>query len=117
MLGYYKKKGLSMNKIVEYLLEVSFIAVLIRCLVLGAGIGDAIIGISLVISIVYKNYYLHKSKIDEKEAIYKEIEDHKLATTKEIDDLKGAVTSMKLNTSMKRTINEEKAITPPGRRF
>lgn len=95
-----------MNKIVEYLLEVSFIAVLIRCLVLGAGIGDAIIGISLVISIVYKNYYLHKSKIDEKDAIYKEI-----------DDLKGAVTSMKLNTSMKRTINEEKAITPPGRRF
>jgi hypothetical protein len=94
-----------MSKITEYLLELSFIAVLLRCLAFGATMGDAVICISLVISITYKNYYIIKNKIDDKEEIYKQLE-----------DLKSAITSVKLNAGLTRKTNEKEAIIP-GRRF
>ncbi len=101
-----------MNKIVEYLLEMSFIAILIRCLCLGATPGDALLGISLVISICYKHYYILRNKITDKQDIQSDFEN----LQKQIEDIKSAVTSMKLNTSLTRKPHEKEQ-NIPGRRF
>lgn len=52
----------------EYLLELSFLALLIRIIVVGAGIGEALALISLVLSMGYTKW-LTKSKIEQYEEL------------------------------------------------
>lgn len=78
-----------MNKIVENLLEVAFIAVLVRCLILGATPGDAVFAISLVTAICYKHYYIKRNQISDKEEV-----------SKQIEDIKNAVIAMQLRTNL-----------------
>lgn len=96
-----------MNKLVEYLLEVSFIALMVRCLICGANLGEAIIGISLVIAICYKHYYIIRNQINDKAILIDQLE-----------QLKSAIISIKMGQNLTRkpyeTIKEE---TTPIRRF
>lgn len=77
-----------MDKLSNYGLELAFLAILIRMLLLGTGIGEAIVAISLVISITYKKFYLGHKKIEDKEQIMNEI-----------DSIKGAISSLRIQTS------------------
>lgn len=95
-----------MNKLVEYLLELSFIALMVRCLALGATPGDAILGISLVIAICYKHYYILRNKVNDKEELLNQIE-----------TIKSAVISMKMGQSLTRRPNEKILEEVPARRF
>jgi hypothetical protein len=61
-------------QIKEYLLELSFSALLIRTLFLGAGIGEALAFISLVISICYKSY-LAKSEVKATSDMQKQLDE------------------------------------------
>lgn len=95
-----------MNKLVEYLLEMSFISLMVRCLMLGASSGDAILGISLVIAICYKHYYILRNQVKDREDLVKEIE-----------TIKSAVISMKMGTALTRRPNEKIIEEVPVRRF
>lgn len=67
----------------DYLLELSFLILLIRFLIMGTSISDAIVLITLVISIVYTKNYLRKEQKVVDETVYNEINDMK----KKIDSL------------------------------
>jgi hypothetical protein len=95
-----------MKKYLEYLLEIVLSAVLIRSLLIGPTIGESLLLICLVISITYKTYYIEKNRIDDKEDINKQIE-----------ELKNAITSMKLNTSIRKAANEKEPTNLSIRRF
>lgn len=109
-----------MEKIVNYLLEVSFIAVLAKALIFTPGISEALILVSLVISICYKHIYVSRNKLEAQDLIKQDMDEQK----KEIEQIKNAVMSMKLaqNFSTPRksgvAFNEtEETKTTPIRRF
>jgi hypothetical protein len=81
-----------MQKIVSYLLEVSFIALLVKSLIFTPGFSEALVLISLVVSICYKHLYLTKSKIEDRDLIKQELDSFK----EDIEIVKNAITSMKL---------------------
>lgn len=95
-----------MNKLSNYGLELAFLAILIRMLILGTGIGEAIVAISLVISITYKKFYLNHKMIEDKEEIMKEI-----------DSIKGAISSLRIQNSTIVKKTNEKENNSPIRRF
>jgi hypothetical protein len=89
-----------MSNLKNYFLELILIALLIRCLALGTGIGEALFAISLVISITYKEFYAKKQDVTDKDDLYKRI-----------DDLSSAINMLKLNNGIKRGLtNEEKTL-------
>jgi hypothetical protein len=51
-----------MTKLKEYLLEISFIALLLKCLIFNLDIAASLLLITLVLSIVYTKYFLNKEK-------------------------------------------------------
>jgi hypothetical protein len=53
-----------MNKIKEHIFELAMLAVLIRSFIAGASISDALVLITLVLSIVYTKSYLNRKKLD-----------------------------------------------------
>lgn len=67
----------------DYLLELSFLILLVRFLIMGTSISDAIVLITLVISIVYTKNYLRKEQQVVDETVSKEINEMK----KKIDSL------------------------------
>lgn len=79
----------------EHLLELALIGLLSRAIILGAGIGDSIAIISIVLSIAY-NKYLNKEIIQNSEEINKKIE-----------ELSNKVQSLSLGQGL-RTKNEQK---------
>lgn len=66
-------------QIKEYLLELSFLALLIRIICVGAGIGEALAVVSLVVSMAY-NKWLTKTKLDQ----YQELKDALIENKKEL---------------------------------
>ncbi len=81
-----------MDKIKEYLLELSFLLVLIRFIAVPSSVSDALVLIALVGSIVYTKNYL-KSKTDLVEENYR----------KEFDELKRKVEALTFQSGIKRT--------------
>jgi hypothetical protein len=79
----------------NYLLEASFLALLVYTLINGVEIGAALVLISLVSSMGYDKF-LNKSKIDQNEAL-----------RKEIDEIKSKVNSLSIDKSLRRTTNEQ----------
>ena len=61
----------------DYLLELSFVVLLLRFLVMGTSISDAMVLITLVISIVYTKNYLKKEKQTVDDAVLVDIENIK----------------------------------------
>jgi hypothetical protein len=53
-----------MNKIKEHLFELAMLAILVRSFITGASISDALVLITLVISIVYTKFYMNRKKLD-----------------------------------------------------
>ncbi len=82
-------------QIKEYLLEISFSALLLRTLILGAGVGEAIAFVSLVISISYKSY-LAKEKVDVTAGMQKQL-----------DDMASKINSLSMDRIKVRNSNEQ----------
>jgi len=81
----------------EHMLELAFILFVLRLVGVGAGIGDALALLSVVILIGY-NKYLSKTKIDQTEELNKKIE-----------DLSSKIQSIQLANGIKRTsVNERR---------
>lgn len=89
-----------MEKYTKYLLELAFICLMVRILVLGAGIGESLAMISLVGSLAYKAW-LNKSQHNELEAI-----------NKKYDDLATQVQSIQMDRALRRSVNESKETKP-----
>lgn len=89
-----------MEKYTKYLLELAFICLMIRILVLGAGIAESLAVISLVGSIAYKAW-LNKTQHNELEAI-----------NKKYDDLATQVQSIQMDRALRRSVNEPKETKP-----
>ena len=53
-----------MDKIKEHLFELAMLAILIRSFIAGASMADALVLITLVLSIVYTKSYLQRNKLD-----------------------------------------------------
>ncbi len=53
-----------MNKIKEHLFELAMLAVLLRSFIAGASISDALVLITLIISIVYTKSFIFRKKVD-----------------------------------------------------
>ena len=83
-----------MAKLSGYLLEIAFLCLMVRILILGASIAEALAMFSLVISMAY-NKWLVKSNIDDKETI-----------NKKIDDLATRVQALSMDRALRRTTNE-----------
>lgn len=81
-----------MDKIKGYLLELSFLLVLVRFIVTPSSISDALVLIALVGSIVYTKNYL-KSKTDLVEETHR----------KEFDEFKRKVEALTFQSGIKRT--------------
>ena len=106
-------------QIKEYLLELSFLALLIKILIVGAGIGEALVAISLASSIAYK-MWLAKSKIEQ----FQELTDSigTKANQTEVAELKllmetldSRLQSVTFDKSIKRTtVNEQENTAVPG---
>jgi hypothetical protein len=96
-----------LTKLVSYLPEIAFIALTVRCLMMGTGIGESIAFISLVGSMVYRSY-LNRSKIDRLDEMDKKYE-----------ALASKVQSLSMDRAMRRSVNEPQAqaTTAPRRIF
>lgn len=96
-----------MNKIKEYLLELSFLLVLVRFIATPSSVSDALVLIALVGSIVYTKSYL-KSKTDIVDEMYR----------KEFDELKRKVEALTFQSGIKRTnVNNEQERKVSNARF
>lgn len=86
-------------QIKDYLLEIAFLFLLGRIIMVGASMGEAIAVVSLVLSMAY-NKWLNKTADTRYESLYKDIE-----------DMKSKINSLSLDKGLqKRTIvHEEKS--------
>lgn len=103
----------------DYLLELAFIALLIRVVAVGCGIGEALALISIVSSIGY-NKYLAKTKITEREEIETKFNESLEQLSKDLKDTQAKVNSLSLNSGVRRAVNEQETATglvAPKRRF
>lgn len=108
-----------MKKLSAYLLEVAFVALLVRTLAVGCGIGEALALISIVSSIVYREY-MTKGIIQDRVELEARLEKALEEVNKKLDDTSNKVNSLSMNQSMKRTTtNEQKTISElePGKRY
>lgn len=96
----------------DYLLELSFLALLIKIVVIGAGIGEALAIISLVFSITY-NKWLNKAKIEQYEELTNRMLLDKEELKKEIEMLNSKLTGITLDKSIKRTSLNEPELQKP----
>lgn len=62
-----------MEKISQNLFELATLCFMLRSFVVGPNISDALILISLIISIVYTKNYLNRNKLDLEKATYEDI--------------------------------------------
>lgn len=85
----------------NYLLEISFLALIIHSLINGMEIGTALVLISLVSSMAY-NKFLNKSKNDELEVFRKDIE-----------DMKSKINSLSIDKTLRRTVSEQETKPTP----
>ena len=94
-----------MTELANFLPELAFIAFIIKSVIYGTGIGDALAIISFVISMGYK-HYLSKTKVDDVEDI-----------NRKIDAISAKIQSLSIDRSIKRSANEQKVETGPRRLF
>lgn len=105
-------------QIKNYLHELSFLALLIKFMFLGAGIGEALVAIILVISMAY-NKWLTKVKVDQYEEL-KELISKKtdIGDFKEMQDqfknVEGRLNNFALEKSTKRVAPNEESVPVPG---
>lgn len=82
-------------------------ALLIKTILFGAQIGEALAIISLVVSMTY-NRFLNKSKVDQYEDLISKINTDRELFLKELETLSSKVTGLSLDKSFKRTsLNEQ----------
>lgn len=62
-----------MEKIKEHLFELAMLAVLLRSFIAGATMADALVLITLVVSIVYTKSYLSRKKVDVELSIVEDV--------------------------------------------
>lgn len=95
----------------NYLLELSFLALIIRSIFVGAGIGEALAIGFVVISISYREY-LNKSKVDQYEELKSLVEDSHAQTSKKFEEIFSRFNAENLNRELRNkpvvAQNEEK---------
>lgn len=94
-----------LQQIKNHLPEIAFVALLIHSLILGCGIGEAFVLISLVISSGYKQW-LEKSKVDEKV----ELETKLANLTDDLHNLMNANLSVRIDEAMSKIDNISSAV-------
>lgn len=99
----------------DYLLELSFLALLIRIICVGAGIGEALAVISLVLSMAY-NKWLTKSKVEQEEQLTNSINSMKEDYDKKFESIFAKMNSQVMDKELRKPQNEQKA-TGPRRLF
>ena len=103
-----------LNQLKDYLLELSFLALLIKIILVGAGIGEALAIISLVFSMAYTKW-LNKTKLEQYEELMNKINSDKEEFKKEIENLNSKLTGIALDKSIKRTsLNEQEQQRSPN---
>lgn len=90
----------------DNLLELSFLALLIKIILIGAGIGEALAIVSLVISMTYSKW-LNKSKVEQYQELINRMNSDKELLLKELENLNSKIMGLSLDKSIKRTsLNE-----------
>lgn len=109
-----------LSTIKEYLLELAFLALLVRIVAIGCGLGEALAVVSLVGSMAY-NKWLAKAKLDDKAELETRLEAALKEVNEKFDDMSNKVNSLSMNQSVKRTApNEQKtpvALGGPEKRY
>jgi hypothetical protein len=101
-------KKLSMIK--DYLLELAFLALLVRVVAVGCGIGEALALVSVVSSMGY-NKWLAKSKVTEREELEAKWQAAFLELSDELKATQNKVSSLSVNQTVRRTTpNEPQAL-------
>lgn len=96
-----------MEKVKNVFLEAILLSLVIKCLITNTQIGDAILGVSLVISICYKESFFKKNQLDSKDAVFAKLEE----LEGKITDITSSMSSLKLDRAIKRgSTNDEKTI-------
>jgi len=89
----------------NYLLELSFLALLIKVLYSGAGIGEALVFISLVVSMAY-NKWLHKTEEDKYKDILNKLSEYEVETQRKLDNITAKMVSQNIG----KTYSEPKKL-------
>lgn len=101
----------------EYLLELSFLALLVRIICVGAGIGEALAVISLVVSMAYSKW-LAKNKVEQFQELKEEMQTMYAKFGSEIELMQNRMQSLTFEKSItKRQVSEEKPTTGPAKRI
>lgn len=92
------------NNFLEFLIVVWFI----KCTSMSPSVSDALILIALVVAAAFKETFLAKSKVSEKELLQSQINE----LTEKLDGIVSSVSSLKIDRAIKRGVgtNEEKAL-------
>jgi len=92
----------------DYLLELAFLALLIRVVAIGCGLGEALALVSVVVSMAY-NKWLVKNKIEDRAELEARLDAALKDVNEKFDSMSNKVNSLSMNQSMKRTEpNEQK---------
>lgn len=97
-------KNLSIIK--DYLLELAFLALLIRVVAVGCGIGEALALVSVVSSMGY-NKWLAKSKLTDREELDQKWQTAFQELSEEIKSAQNKISSLSVNQSVRRTTPNE----------
>lgn len=100
-------------KLKDYLLELAFLALLIRVVAVGCSVGEAIALVSVVSSMGY-NKFLAKKKVEQYDEILSQIKTNHDDISKKYDDVVAKLASITMEKSIKRTVNEPQERSNPG---
>lgn len=93
-------------QIKEYLLELSFLALLIRTVILGAGIGEALVIIFLVISMAYAKW-LVKNDLSEREEMRLELKAQREEFEKKFSELFARLNNQNIDKQLRRGVTSD----------
>lgn len=86
-------------QIKDYLLELSFLALLIKVIITGAGIGEAIAIVSLVSSMGY-NKWLNKQKVEQYDELKELINTYTSESDKKFDNIMARINTQNMESTL-----------------
>lgn len=90
----------------NYLLELSFLALLVRIICFGAGIGEALVFVSLVVSMGY-NKWLTKTNEDKYLELKNQMEKDREEYLRKFDNITAKFSSQSIDKSYKKQVENE----------
>jgi flagellar biosynthesis component FlhA len=101
------------EQIKEYLPEMAFLAVLVKCLYAGTGIGESLFLVSVVVLMGYQAF-LKKEKESLSEKFQKQLDEINKKVTGDLEDIKSKVNSLSIEKLRVRNSNEEIPVNKPA---